>query len=83
LRLGKIRRTWAETKAFCGWSAAPGTAYVVVLSGTVALTSRATGRAVLIQPRYGSEVLAGQDPHPPVLHTQAEFDRLIARTELP
>ena len=63
--------------------AAPGTAYVVVLSGTVALTSRATGRAVLIQPRYGSEVLAGQDPHPPVLYTQAEFDRLIARTELP
>src|ERR1700693_5214285 len=32
--------------------AAPGSAYVVVLSGTVALTSRATGRAVLIPPRY-------------------------------
>jgi len=63
--------------------AAPGTAYVVVLSGTVALTSRATGGAVLIPPRYGSEVLAGQDPHAPVLHTQAEIDRLVARTELP
>ena len=63
--------------------AAPGTAYVVVLSGTVALTSRATGGAVLIPPRYGSEVLAGQDPHAPVLHTQAEIDRLIARTDLP
>jgi FecR protein len=61
----------------------PGTAYVVVLSGTVALTSRATGRAVLIQPRYGSAVLAGQDPHPPELHTQAQLDRLLARTELP
>jgi hypothetical protein len=60
-----------------------GSAYVVVLSGTVALTSRATGRAVLVTPRYGSEVLAGQDPHPPVLHTQAEIDRLTARTELP
>jgi hypothetical protein len=61
----------------------PGSAYVVVISGTVALTSRATGRAVLIQPRYGSEVRAGQDPHPPVLHTQAEIDRLIARTDTP
>jgi len=61
----------------------PGSAFVVVLSGTVELTSRATGRAVLIQPRYGSEILAGRDPNPPVLHTQAELDRLIARTELP
>jgi hypothetical protein len=60
-----------------------GSAYVVVLGGTVALTSRATGREVLIQARYGSEVLAGQDPHPPVLHTQAEIDRLVARTEVP
>ena len=63
--------------------APPGSAYVVVLSGTVALTSRATGRAVLIPPRYGSLVRAGQDPNPPVLHTQAEIDRLIARTDLP
>jgi hypothetical protein len=63
--------------------AAPGTAYVVVLSGTVALTSRATGRAVLIQPRYGSRLDAGQDPRTPVLHTQAELDRLIARTDVP
>jgi hypothetical protein len=61
----------------------PGSTYVVVLGGTVALTSRATGREVLIQPRYGSEVLPGQDPHPPVLHTQAELDRFIARTEVP
>ncbi|HVH81949.1 MAG TPA: FecR domain-containing protein [Stellaceae bacterium] len=60
----------------------PGSAYVVVLSGTVALTSRATGRSVLIQPSYGSEVVPGQDPHPPVLHTQAELDRLTARTEV-
>ena len=63
--------------------AAPGTAYVVVLSGTVELTSRATGRAVLIPPRYGSRLDAGQDPRAPVLHTQAELDRLVARTELP
>ena len=61
----------------------PGSAFVVVSSGTVAFTSRATGRSVLIQPRYGSEVLAGQDPRPPVLHTQAEFDRLTARTDVP
>ena len=63
--------------------AAPGTAYVVVLSGTVALTSRVTGRTVLIPPRYGSRLNAGRDPDPPVLHTQAELDRLTARTEVP
>jgi len=63
--------------------APPGTAYVVVLSGSVALTSRATGGSVLIPPRYGSRLDAGRDPYPPVPHTQAEFDRLIARTEVP
>jgi hypothetical protein len=63
--------------------AAPGTAFVVVLSGSVALTSRATGGSVLIPPRYGSRLDAGRDPYPPALHTQAEFDRLIARTEVP
>jgi hypothetical protein len=63
--------------------AAPGTAFVVVLSGTVALTSRATGREVLIPPEYGSRLDAGRDPYPPVRHTQAEFDRLIARTDVP
>jgi hypothetical protein len=61
----------------------PGSAFVVVSGGTVAFTSRATGRSVLIQPRYGSEVVPGQDPRPPVLHTQAEFDRLTARTDVP
>ena len=60
-----------------------GSTYVVVLGGTVALTSRATGGTVLIQPRYGSEVVRGQGPHPPVLHTQTELDRLIARTDVP
>jgi hypothetical protein len=63
--------------------AAPGTAYVVVLSGTVALTSRATGRAVLIPPSYGSRVEAGRDPNPPALHTPAELARLTARTDVP
>jgi hypothetical protein len=63
--------------------AAPGTAFAVVISGTVALTSRATGREVLIPPGYGSRLDAGRDPYPPVQHTQAEFDRLIARTEVP
>jgi hypothetical protein len=63
--------------------AAPGTAYVVVVSGTVALTSRATGQAVLIPPGYGSRLDAGRDPYPPVPHTQAEFDRLIDRTNVP
>lgn len=63
--------------------AAPGTAFVVVLSGTVALTSRATGGTVLIQPQFGSRVDAGRDPYPPVQHTQAELARLIARTDVP
>lgn len=63
--------------------AAPGTAFVVVLSGSVALTSRATGGTVLIPPGYGSRLDAGRNPYPPVLHTQAEFDRLIARTNVP
>ena len=63
--------------------AAPGTAYVVVLSGSVALTSRATGGTVLIPPRFGSRLDAGRDPYPPAPHTQAEFDRLIARTDVP
>jgi hypothetical protein len=63
--------------------AALGSAFVVVLGGTVALTSRATGRAVLIEPGFGSLVAAGRDPNPPVRHTQAEIDRLIARTDLP
>jgi len=63
--------------------AAPGSAFIVVLSGTVALTSRSTGGSVLVTPRYGSQVDAGRDPHPPVLHTQAQIDRLIARTDVP
>lgn len=65
-------------------SGAPlGSAYAVVVSGTVALTSRTTGQSVLIPPGFGSRLDAGRDPYPPVRHTQAEFDRLTARTELP
>jgi hypothetical protein len=63
--------------------AAPGTAFAVVLSGTVALTSRSTGVTVLIQPEFGSRVDAGRDPYPPVRHTQAELNNLTARTEVP
>jgi len=61
--------------------AAPGSEEVAVLSGSVSLTSRATGRGVLIPPGFGSRVDAGRDPTPPRPVSQAEFGALIARTE--
>jgi hypothetical protein len=61
--------------------AAPSSEQVAVLSGSVSLTSRATGRGVLIPPGFGSRVDAGRDPTPPRPVSQAEFGALIARTE--
>ena len=61
--------------------AAPGSEQVAVLSGSVSLTSRSTGRGVLIPPGFGSQVAAGRDPTPPRPVSQAEFGALIARTE--
>jgi hypothetical protein len=61
--------------------AAPGSEQAAVLSGSVSVTSRATGRGVLIPPGFGSRVDAGRDPTPPRPVSQAEFGALIARTE--
>ena len=61
--------------------AASGSEQVAVLSGSVSLTSRSTGRGVLIPPGFGSQVAAGRDPTPPRPVSQAEFGALIARTE--
>jgi FecR protein len=61
--------------------AAPGYEQVAVLSGSVSVTSRATGRGVLVPPGFGSRVDAGRDPTPPRPVSQAEFAALIARTE--
>ena len=54
---------------------------VSVLSGSVSLTSRSTGRGVLIPPGFGSKVHAGGDPASPQAVSPAAFAALIARTE--
>jgi hypothetical protein len=56
---------------------------VGVLTGSVDMTSRATRRGVLIPARWGGRLEAGHDPVPPRVWSQAEFDAVIARTELP
>jgi ferric-dicitrate binding protein FerR (iron transport regulator) len=61
--------------------AAPGYEQVAVLNGSVSLTSRTTGRGVMIPPGFGSRLDAGRDPTPPRPVSQAEFAALIARTE--
>jgi len=55
---------------------------VGVLSGSVAMTSRATQRAVVIPPRWGARLEAGRDPVSPRLWSQAEFDAVTARTDV-
>lgn len=61
--------------------AAPGYEQVAVLNGSVSLTSRATGRAVVLPPGSGSRLDAGREPTPPRAVSPAEFAALIARTE--
>lgn len=56
---------------------------VGVLSGTIVLTSDATRRSVAIPALWGGRLEAGLDPVPPRLWSQAEFDAVIARTEVP
>ena len=55
---------------------------VGVLSGSVAMTSRATQRAVVIPPRWGARLEAGRDPVSPRVWSQAEFDAVTARTDV-
>jgi hypothetical protein len=55
---------------------------VGVLSGSVAMTSGATRRAVVIPPRWGARLEAGRDPVSPRVWSQAEFDAVTARTDV-
>ena len=55
---------------------------VGVLTGSVAMTSAATKRAVTIPPRWGARLEAGHDPVSPRVWSQAEFDEVTARTDL-
>ncbi len=56
---------------------------VGVLVGSVDMTSSATRRAVNIPARWGARLEAGRDPVPPRVWTQAEFDDVISRTNVP
>jgi hypothetical protein len=62
---------------------AGGAMQVGVLSGTVDMSSRATTRVVTIPMRWGARLEAGRDPVPPRVWSQAEFDAVIARTNVP
>ncbi len=56
---------------------------VGVLKGRVVMTSAATGRGETIPARWGARLEAGHDPVPPRVWSQAEFDAVIARTNVP
>ena len=62
--------------------AQPGETVVGVMAGSVALTGKATGATVVIPARSGARVSTGQDPTPPIPWKQAQFNALLARTEL-
>jgi hypothetical protein len=61
--------------------AAAGYQQVAVLAGSVLVTSRATGRGVVVAPGMGTRLEAGRDPAPPRALSQAEFATLIALTD--
>ncbi|HTW50773.1 MAG TPA: FecR family protein [Stellaceae bacterium] len=63
--------------------AKPGTAQVGVLSGSVELSSAATGRAVTIPARWGARVEAGRDPVEARVWAPQEFQAVISRTDVP
>ncbi len=63
--------------------ASGGTMQVGVLSGSVVMTCAATRRGVAIPARWGARLESGRDPVPARVWTQAEFDAVIARTEVP
>ena len=63
--------------------ASGGSMQVGVLTGSVDMVSRATRRGVLIPARWGGRLEAGRDPVPPRVWSQAEFDAVIFRTDVP
>jgi len=60
-----------------------GAMQVGVLGGSVDMSSRATGRAITIPARWGARLEVGRDPVPPRVWSAAEFDAVIARTDVP
>jgi hypothetical protein len=63
--------------------AKPGSSQVGVLEGAVQFSSVADGKSVRIPARWGSRIEAGKDPVPARVWTTAEFDAVIARTNVP
>ncbi|HYM72339.1 MAG TPA: FecR family protein [Stellaceae bacterium] len=61
----------------------PNGAQVGVLTGTVSLTSAATGRSVTIPTRWGARLEAGRDPVMARVWAPAEFQAVITRTDVP
>jgi len=61
----------------------PGAMQAGVLTGSIVMTSGATGASVTIPERWGARLEAMRNPVPPRVWSQAEFDAVIARTELP
>src|SRR3954447_11992235 len=61
----------------------PASMQVGVLDGTIVMTSDATARSVIIPARWGGRLETGLDPVPPRVWSQAEFDAVVARTEVP
>ena len=61
-----------------------GTAMQVgVLTGSVVMSSAATGHGVTIPARWGARLEAGRDPVPPRLWSPAEFAAVTERTNVP
>jgi hypothetical protein len=63
--------------------AKPGAAQVGVLSGSVVLSSAATGRGVTIPARWGARLEAGRDPVDARVWAPQEFQAVITRTDVP
>jgi hypothetical protein len=63
--------------------AQPQSTQVGVLSGSVVLSSSATGHSVTIPARWGARVEAGLDPVPARTWSPAEFQAVISRTDVP
>ena len=55
---------------------------VGVLTGSVEMMSAATKRRETIPARWGARLEAGRDPVPPRVWSSAEFDAVIARTDV-
>lgn len=54
---------------------------ITVLSGSVAVTSAATGRSVVVPPYRTTRLVLGREPLPPRIVNRAALERIIGRTE--